>query len=122
MKRILGTVLVLAMLLSMLAVPALADEPLELTMFFPVNVGGAVAQLIDNMTNTFNEQNPGIKVNAVYTGNYDDTVTAIQTAISPGLPSMPVKTPVTASPDATPSNAPVRNLTKYPSIHPDTVV
>ncbi len=81
MKRILGTVLVLAMLLSMLAVPALADEPLELTMFFPVNVGGAVAQLIDNMTNTFNEQNPGIKVNAVYTGNYDDTVTAIQTAI-----------------------------------------
>ena len=81
MKRILGTVLVLAMLLSMLAVPALADEPLELTMFFPVNVGGAVAQIIDNMTNTFNEQNPGIKVNAVYTGNYDDTVTAIQTAI-----------------------------------------
>ena len=81
MKRILGTILVLAMLLSLLAVPALAEDPIELTMFFPVNVGGSVAQLIDNMTQAFNEQNPDIKVSAVYTGNYDDTVTAIQTAI-----------------------------------------
>jgi len=81
MKRILGTILVLAMLLSLTAIPALADEPLELTMFFPVNVGGSVAQLIDDMTKAFNEQNPDIEVKAVYTGNYDDTVTAIQTAI-----------------------------------------
>ncbi len=81
MKKFLASLLCAAFLLSLLAVPALADDPLELTMFFPVNVGGAVAQLIDDMTTAFNEQNPDVKVNAVYTGNYDDTVTAIQTAI-----------------------------------------
>ena len=81
MKRVLGAILVLAMLLSLTVLPALADDPLELTMFFPVNVGGSAAQLIDNMTNEFNAQNPDIQVKAVYTGNYDDTVTAIQTAI-----------------------------------------
>ena len=81
MKRVLGAILVLAMLLSLTVLPALADDPLELTMFFPVNVGGSPAQLIDNMTNEFNAQNPDIQVKAVYTGNYDDTVTAIQTAI-----------------------------------------
>ena len=81
MKKILATTLVLSILLSLLAVPALAADPLELTMFFPVNVGGSVAQLIDDMTTEFNKQNPDILVKAVYTGNYDDTVTAIQTAI-----------------------------------------
>ncbi len=81
MKRILSMILALALLLSLVSVSALADDPLELTMFFPVNVGGSAAQLIDNMTNAFNEQNPDIHVSAVYTGNYDDTVTAIQTAI-----------------------------------------
>ena len=97
MKKILSTILVLSMLLSLLAMPALAADPLELTMFFPVNVGGSVAQLIDDMTTEFNKQNPDIQVKAVYTGNYDDTVTAIQTAIGvrparsvcePGYPAL----------------------------------
>ena len=61
--------------------PALADDPLQLTMFFPVNVGGSAAQLIENMTAEFNAQNPDIQVQPVYTGNYDDTVTAIQSSI-----------------------------------------
>ena len=59
-------------------------EPLKLTMYFPVNVGGNVANLIDSMTAEFNAENPDIQVEAVYTGNYDDTVTAIQTAIQGG--------------------------------------
>ncbi len=81
MKKLISMVLMLAMLLSLAAMPALADEPLKLTMFFPVNVGGSVAQLIENMTAEFNAQNPDIEVQPVYTGNYDDTVTAIQSSI-----------------------------------------
>ncbi len=80
MKRILSAILCLAVLLSVGT--ALAGEaPLELTMYFPVNVGGSAAALIEQMTADFNAENPDIKVAPVYTGNYDDTVTKIQTAI-----------------------------------------
>ena len=84
MKKFLGIVLALALLLSCMALPALAEVPLQLTMYFPVNVGGDAAKLIDQMTADFNAENPDIQVQSVYTGNYDDTVTAIQTAIQGG--------------------------------------
>ena len=84
MKRFLGIALTLMLALTAMAFPALAEEPLQLTMYFPVNVGGSAAQLIDQMTADFNAENPDISVQAVYTGNYDDTVTAIQTAIQGG--------------------------------------
>lgn len=83
MKKTLAFLLTLVMLMSFAAVSAVA-EPLNLTMYFPVNVGGDVAKLIDSMTAEFNAENPDIQVEAVYTGNYDDTVTAIQTAIQGG--------------------------------------
>lgn len=83
MKKTLAFILTLVMLVSIAAVSAMA-EPLKLTMYFPVNVGGNVASLIDSMTAEFNAENPDIQVEAVYTGNYDDTVTAIQTAIQGG--------------------------------------
>ncbi|HSK69818.1 MAG TPA: ABC transporter substrate-binding protein [Candidatus Limnocylindria bacterium] len=63
-----------------------ASQPLELTMYFPVNVGGAAAAIIEGYTAEFNAQNPDVRVTAVYTGNYDDTVTKIQTAIQGGNP------------------------------------
>lgn len=83
MKKTLAFILTLVMLVSIAAVSAMA-EPMKLTMYFPVNVGGNVANLIDSMTAEFNAENPDIQVEAVYTGNYDDTVTAIQTAIQGG--------------------------------------
>lgn len=84
MKRLICFTLVLAIMLSLVSISALADEPLKLTMYFPVNVGGSAAALIDKMTQDFNTENPDVQVKAVYTGNYDDTVTAIQTAIQGG--------------------------------------
>ena len=85
MKRYVGLVICLVLLLGMAALPVQAEN-LALTMYFPVNVGGSAAALIENMTAEFNAQNPGITVQAVYTGNYDDTVTKIQTAIQGGNP------------------------------------
>ena len=84
MKKLLAFVLVLMTLVSSTVLFALAEEPLQLTMYFPVNVGGDAAKLIDQMTADFNAENPDVQVQAVYTGNYDDTVTAIQTAIQGG--------------------------------------
>ena len=84
MKKLLAFVLVLMTLVSSTALSALAEEPLQLTMYFPVNVGGDAAKLIVQMTADFNAENPDVQVQAVYTGNYDDTVTAIQTAIQGG--------------------------------------
>lgn len=62
------------------------DEKIKLTFYFPVNVGGKAANLIGGMTEEFNKQNPQIIVEPVYTGNYDDTVTKIQTAAQGGNP------------------------------------
>jgi sn-glycerol 3-phosphate transport system substrate-binding protein len=58
-----------------------ASGKMELTFFYPVNVGGPLTALIDKICADFNQENPDITVKPVYTGNYDDTVAKIQTAI-----------------------------------------
>lgn len=62
------------------------DGALHLTFYYPVNVGGDAAKLIETICDDFNKENPDIVVEPVYTGNYDDTVTKIQTAIQGGTP------------------------------------
>lgn len=62
------------------------DEAMHLTFYYPVNVGGSAAKLIENICNEFNVENPDIVVDPIYTGNYDDTVTKIQTAVQGGTP------------------------------------
>lgn len=59
---------------------------IKLSLYYPVNVGGPVAKLVEELTAEFNKENPDIEVEAVYTGNYDDTVTKIQTAAQGGNP------------------------------------
>ena len=62
------------------------DGALHLTFYYPVQVGGDVAKLIEIACNEFNAENPEIVVEPIYTGSYDDTVTKIQTAIQGGTP------------------------------------
>ena len=62
------------------------DGKIKLVLYYPVNVGGPVAKIVDQITQDFNKENPDIEVEAVYTGNYDDTVTKIQTAAQGGNP------------------------------------
>jgi ABC-type sugar transport system, periplasmic component len=62
------------------------DGKVKLVFYYPVNVGGPVAKIVEQLTNDFNKENPDIEVEAVYTGNYDDTVTKIQTAAQGGNP------------------------------------
>lgn len=62
------------------------DGPLKLTFYYPVQVGGPATKIIDQLVEDFHEQNKDIIVEPVYTGNYDDTVTKIQTAVQGGTP------------------------------------
>ncbi len=50
-----------------------ARAAVELNMYYPVAVGGPITKVIDDMIAEFETSNPGIKVKAVYAGNYDDT-------------------------------------------------
>ena len=65
-----------------LAEKARAD--VELQFYFPVAVGGKAAQTIDSLTAEYVAQSPGVKIDAVYAGSYQDTVTKVLTAVRGG--------------------------------------
>ncbi len=69
-----------------LAAPATAQET-ELTMYYPIAVGGPLTQVVDGMVAAFEEQNPDISVNAIYAGNYDDTRIKALAALNSGDPA-----------------------------------
>jgi sn-glycerol 3-phosphate transport system substrate-binding protein len=74
-----------AMLVSF-AAGASAAGAVDLTMYYPVAVGGPVTKVIDGMVQRFEQKNPDIKVTAVYAGNYTDTMTKAMTAMKGGQP------------------------------------
>jgi len=61
-------------------------KPVEITFYYPVNVGGPLTKVIDEMANSFMAKNPGIKVNPVYTGNYGDNTVKIQAGVQAKQP------------------------------------
>src|SRR6187397_3004809 len=72
-----------------LAVMLLGSNPaaaVDLTMYYPVAVGGPVTKIIDDMVAGFQKENADIKVTAVYAGNYTDTMTKAMTAMKGGQP------------------------------------
>ena len=66
------------------ASPALADDPVELTMYYPIAVGGALTDVIDELVDDFEAEHPDISVEAIYAGNYDDTRVRAMSAIEAG--------------------------------------
>ncbi|MFB9276882.1 ABC transporter substrate-binding protein [Cohnella cellulosilytica] len=62
------------------------DEKIELTFYYPVQVGGPLTATIEAMSAEFTRQNPNITVKAVYTGNYADTGVKTQAAVQGGNP------------------------------------
>lgn len=59
---------------------------LELTMYYPVSVGGPLTKVVDGMVADFEKANPDVKVNAIYAGNYDDTRVKALAALKAGQP------------------------------------
>jgi len=65
--------------------PAAAET--ELTMYYPIAVGGPLTQVVDGIVDAFEAENPGITVNAIYAGNYDDTRIKALSALNSGDPA-----------------------------------
>lgn len=74
-----------AILAAGVGLPALAET--ELTMYYPIAVGGSLTQVVDGIVADFEAENPDIKVNAVYSGNYDDTRVRALSALNSGEPA-----------------------------------
>ena len=68
-----------------MSMPAMADT--ELTMYYPIAVGGALTEVVDSIVADFEAENPDIKVNAIYSGNYDDTRVRALSALNSGDPA-----------------------------------
>jgi sn-glycerol 3-phosphate transport system substrate-binding protein len=62
--------------------PAKADT--KLTMYYPIAVGGPLTQVVDDMVAGFVAENPGISVNPIYAGNYDDARVRAISALQSG--------------------------------------
>ncbi len=79
---------VLSALVTSLAACGSAASPtpssVTLTFYYPVAVPGPITQIIDGYITKFEQQNPNIKVNAVLSGGYPDTLTKIETTIKGG--------------------------------------
>lgn len=77
--------LLLAMCIVMLASSA-AFAKTQLTMFYPVAVGGALTKIVDGIVAKFEAANPDIDVKAVYAGNYNDARIKAVAALKAGEP------------------------------------
>jgi sn-glycerol 3-phosphate transport system substrate-binding protein len=60
------------LLAGLFAAAAPARAQTELTFYYPIAVGGPLTKVIDGYARQFEKENPGIKVNPIYAGNYDD--------------------------------------------------
>ncbi len=87
MKKLVSLILALCLILSLglACVQAAAEEnPVELTFYYPVGVGGDLALLIENLAAEFTKENPEITVNPVFCGNSTETMTKTVAAIQGG--------------------------------------
>ena len=58
----------------------------EISFFYPVAVGGPITKTIDGYATDFMKANPGIKVNPIYAGTYQETIVKALTAHKSGTP------------------------------------
>ena len=62
------------------------EGTVNLKFYYVVGVAGALATVIDGMVDEFNSSHAKIEVEPVYCGNYNDTMTKVQTAVLSGHP------------------------------------
>jgi sn-glycerol 3-phosphate transport system substrate-binding protein len=85
MKRLIATAAALALALAAVTTGAMAND-IVLSFYYPVAVGGPITKIIDGYAADFEKENPGIKINAIYAGTYQDTLVKALTAFKSGAP------------------------------------
>jgi len=78
--------MVVAVMACLVAIP-MAGAKTELSMYYPVAVGGPLTKIVDSMVADFMKENPDIKVNAIYAGNYNDARIKAFAALKSGKPA-----------------------------------
>ncbi|MFT8872129.1 MAG: ABC transporter substrate-binding protein [Sporolactobacillus sp.] len=92
LKRVLTGIAVVLLLIASLAAcssgtsnagsgSSTKAKKIVLTWYYPINVGGPVAKVVQEMADEFTKKNPNIVIHPVYCGTYDQTMTKVQTAI-----------------------------------------
>ncbi|RVU29349.1 ABC transporter substrate-binding protein [Neptunomonas marina] len=66
---------------------SMAHAATELTMYYPVAVGGPLTKVVDGMIAEFEKNNPDIDVKAIYAGNYNDARIKALAALKSGKPA-----------------------------------
>jgi sn-glycerol 3-phosphate transport system substrate-binding protein len=59
----------------------------DITMYYPVAVGGPLTKIVDGMVADFEKDHPDIKVHAIYAGNYNDARVKALAALKSGQPA-----------------------------------
>lgn len=81
-----GAMAPLAGLMPGLIRPAMAGNTVKLQFMYPVGVSGDINKIVSGMIAGFNAEHPGIEVEAIYAGSYDNTEQKVITSLGVGAP------------------------------------
>ncbi len=85
--RALGIALAAVATLAITGTASPSRAATELTMYYPVAVGGSLTKVVDGLVADFMKKNPDIKVKAIYAGNYNDARIKALAALKSGKPA-----------------------------------
>lgn len=85
-RKAFNALLAAAAVAASLGWSAARAQTTEISFFYPVAVGGPIAKTIDGFAADFQKANPGIKVNPIYAGTYQETIVKALTAHKSGTP------------------------------------
>jgi sn-glycerol 3-phosphate transport system substrate-binding protein len=86
-KKLKATIAALALFAGIGTAATDLHAETELTMYYPVAVGGPLTGIVDGIITDFMAENPDIKVNAIYAGNYNDARIKALAALNSGQPA-----------------------------------
>ena len=66
---------------------ATAGQKTELTMYYPIAVGGPLTKIMDRLVSDFEKKNSDILINAIYAGNYNSAKIKSLAALKSGKPA-----------------------------------
>ncbi len=85
-SRFIRSIVAVAAAALALALPAARAQPVEVSFYYPVAVGGPITKIIDGLAADFEKENPQIRLKPIYSGSYQESITKALTAVKSGDP------------------------------------